>query len=279
MKTGAALLFAILLVGLAAASMWGLFDSYSSALGLDGIDEQNRRYLHAAREDVDRDAVALAEILAILSVVGSIEIGFTFLADAHVTIGRTISSLILTIEQALLTSVFAGAVVEVLLLLTSLARRLAAPLFSAALVSVAIYVLLSMTPARRATEVSRAFCQTVVSLFFVAHLLVPYSIQVSGWAASSMLATASQDHRENIENFSDETRVALGHVTEVSAWKAADEMASALEAATSDAGQKSHVVRRYHVWRIAHSTVFGVAVPILSFLLLWWAGRRLVVLI
>lgn len=169
----------------------------------DQLININDQYL-AERERQDRDNILmLAEINAFLAVLQSSEVGISLFVDVQVTIGHSISALKELTDRALESTLISMTSVVGLRWILKLADYLAPAFFIIWLMGMSVYLLaswLGLTQGQSGEVGKRALGLSFV-LFFMLHIMLPYSVYLSSLISHPVLSAPEQEKNTSLKNF------------------------------------------------------------------------------
>lgn len=253
------------------------------AAGLPGtlpggdVDAANRAWLGAASAEIRHDVTLLAEIWALLNIVQSTEIGVSLLVSADIEVGQALSSLAALVGQAMAVGTAAAALAAAWSVVLTLCAA-AAPV---ALQAVLLFGGLSLLGAGRGPiEAIRAPLRDLAVLsarvFAVLWVVVPYALNLSGWASERATAFLGADDAAVVSNLHADMAAGSAGKDPLDYWRKKDHAVTAFHSIHKDLTHKVSALGRYVTLRLVHAVCAGLLVPLLASVLLWAALRSLV---
>lgn len=256
---------------------FGVLDGIGPVLGGGAITEQNHAFLTASRQQVGDDVIALAELLAVVKVIESASLGFDVVVHASVEVGQAAAAFGLALERAWGAMAIAGIIDEALLGLTAIASVLTKPILVVFLASLGFWIITRTLPIHtHLVLLLRTVTELSLVLFFALHLLVPYSVQITGWASNAVLDAVLEEQRSGLHNMHDEVTTYAKHDNSFDGWTKENRISTAYATVVTKLPQKLGVIERYTTGRIARSLLIGLVIPLGSFALLWLAFRAMI---
>lgn len=280
-RTSNQMILRLALAGLAALLLvliqTGMFDGFATALGGTQIEVDNIGYLTDARDAAANDFLILSEIFAVLEVIASADVGFDFFVSASVQVGQALAGLSTAIENALLVSAAAAASAEALLAISSIAQFLSQPLLCVALALLAAYFILSaFHRVHTVSRTVRSMTEIVSVLFLVVHLIVPYSIHLSGWIATNAVASLHEESRSRLQSLhgdiTDHTIIADGF----DSWSKDDQVKAGFERVSKNVTHKIDAVGLYSVRQFTSAVLLGIVLPLGLLAVFYLGAQRMV---
>lgn len=241
------------------------------------ITAANDAFLADAAQEGLKETLLLAEVSALLDVLGSTDLGIELIVSVDVQAGGVLSSLSRAIEAALAASAAATVSAHALQFVNSIADHLSAELFVALVWAVAGWMILRILPvARHLRNLGRALTEAIAVVFIISYLVIPYSINVTGWLGGAIAGSLQPDTETAVEYFHSATFKDGSLNTDLDFWTRSSNVKSAYEGLVSDLPDKVSALTLYAVRKLAHLTVVGVVFPVMVVLGLGLLGRRLV---
>ncbi|MEM6662406.1 MAG: hypothetical protein AAF666_09540 [Pseudomonadota bacterium] len=267
----AALGFLILLFATAAG--YGVLDGVTPELGGDEIITTNHAFLVAALNASGDDQIILTELLAILSIVQSAELGFDFFVSANIDVGQALTALTTSIERAWLAVAATAVITELLIGLAAIADAMTPVFFVIAFAATGAYFLALAACTSHLKHVFRSLAEVASSILLVAHLLIPYSIQVSAMATQTVIAGVTSERRESMHHMHGELSALTQTGHDFAGWSEKDQAESAYHVLRKDIVHRVGLVQRFAIELIAHILLTGLVLPLASFAILWFGIR------
>ncbi|WP_136443364.1 hypothetical protein [Pacificoceanicola onchidii] len=266
-----------LALGLAVLLAFGLLDWAAPLFGGGAIADQNHAYLTASREQVGDDLIALTELLAVVKVIESASLGIDVVVHASVEVGQAAAAFGLALERAWGAMAVAGVIDESLLGLTAIAAALTKPLLVIVLASVGLWILARTLKLHiHVLSLVRTVAELSLVLFLALHLLVPYSLQITGWASNAVLDSLLEAQRTGLHQMHQDVSSYAKHDRSFEGWTKGNDVGAAYATVVDKLPQKLGVIERYTTGRIARSVLVGLVIPIGSFALLWLTFRSII---
>ena len=170
----------------------------------------------------------------------------------------------------------AAAAAEGLIALSAVAGFVAEPLFAAMLLVLVVYFLVTaISRLHVVSRLARSVLEITAVMFLTAQLLIPYSIHLSGWFATSAVSSLSDESRGKLVTLHQEITGSTSS-TSFDGWSKDDEVKSGFERAVSDLPHKVDTVGLYLMRQLASAVLLGVVFPLGLMLLFLGLARRLI---
>lgn len=241
-----------------------------------GVRAANLGYLGAARSALGSEIAEITGVLAFVEVLSTASIGLDIVVKADLEIGQALAVLAAMTERALAGGLFAALLIDLWQLLLD-ATRAAAPWFlRAALLFGALDALMRTGgwAAGVAPTVLRAAALSAMG-FILAFLVLPYG--TNAVAALSCKALGSLPHA-GVASFADlanDLRASDASSDPLGYWSSGESSRAALERAVTDLPQKTDMIRRTAVERLAFTLFVGLIGPMVILSVLGWLALRL----
>jgi len=200
--------------GLACLSMLALttlsFIPSSKFLGQDEIITQIDSYLNESQKLERQDLMVLLELETLLSPMQHSNIGISFIVDVKVGIGEMLRSLNELISDTAKDYIFAISTIEVIKYIIRVSETIVPWLFSGVLFVGAMFGFCHSFSNRYGLHI--ALCnqvtKIVVVLFFVLHILLPYSLFATALFSKSIIDKDRTENRTMLHNLHKEIKTA-----------------------------------------------------------------------
>lgn len=249
----------------------------SSLMPGTALVASNTAFLQGARQEAMTDALLLADLDAVVSVIRTIDVGVSLGVSANVEVGQALSSLGQALRSGIAAAFFGAAFYEATLVAASVATQ--AEPWALKLVAVfglahiAVLVLLPVTVLRRMT---RAAFELTLLLFLVLRIALPYGIAATSGLSGLVKQELIGDARGTLQQMhADLTEDTGGKAVSLEGWVTDHAARSAFEKAAADFPDNLEATAHYTTRRVAVSFIDGVLLPF-GFVLLFVAlGRRI----
>lgn len=173
-------------------------------LKTDRLADTNQNYLQEVQKRAFDDFLVLSEMSVFLNVIGSSQIGISFIAEFNVTVGRSVHELTEVVERAALVSMGSMLVTKLISRITSAGEAIVPFLLQLWLWFVLGYLLLDLLKKKSSIpdEVvlrSEKIAMSLLLVLIFFHIVLPYSIHLSSIASVSLV---HQDKGEASNNLS-----------------------------------------------------------------------------
>jgi hypothetical protein len=245
--------------------------------GADHITQANDAYLTDAANEGLKETLLLGEVAALLEVLGSTDIGIELIVSVDVQAGGVLSNLTRAIEWALAASTSATIGAHALKFVNAIADQGSANIVITLAWAVIAWMILRIVPAARTVRrMARSIAEILAVLFVISYLIIPYSINLTGWLGQTVSGSLAPDTETVVETFHGATFTDGGLQTDLGYWTRGKNVKSAYESVTSELPDKVSALMSYTVQKFAHLVIVGVLFPLSVLLLLAVLGRRLV---
>lgn len=243
----------------------------SSAVGAE-LAQANRALIDEARTTSLRDLALLAEILALLDVVQTAQIGFDFIVSAQIEAGRAIGPVVRGAEFAAMGAAAGVAVYEAIDLVLATARAVSPAILQVALAVGALFLVVQpLHVAHPLRGIADALLRISAGLFLVLFLVLPYSVHLAGQLAAQVPIADYQRHARAPAHLHD-ALTSTRDMPGFDGWSDKDVAKRYFEALSTDLPHASGQLHSYAIETAALNFGLAVVVP----LLLVWAGTHIV---
>ncbi len=171
----------------------------------DSLVVTNQLYLQQTKLQGMDDLIKLLEMVAILDVMKSSQIGVSFIADFNVTVGQVLAELNRSIKIAIEVNLASVAAVEIIGLVAQVSHLLAPFLLPVVLVLWLVFFVFWFTRQRKLVPqhvalVTRLLAKRATLIFVTFHLLLPYSIHFSAHISQVINAQTQQHNSQRLSN-------------------------------------------------------------------------------
>ncbi len=240
------------------------------------VTAANLGYLEAARSALGSEIAEITGVLAFVEVLSTASIGLDLVIKADLEIGQALAVLAAMTERALAGGLFAAVLSDLWQLLLD-AMRAAAPWFlRAALLFGALDALMRLGSwaAGLAPTVLRAAALSAVA-FILAFLVLPYGTNAVAALSPKALDALPHAGVAGFANLSNDLRASDASSDPLGYWSSGESSRAALERAVTDLPQKTDMIRRTAVERLAFTLVVGLIGPMVILSVLGWLVLRL----
>ncbi len=170
----------------------------------DKLSLSNQAYLKQAKRKAMDDLLVLAEMSAFLNVIGSSEVGISFIADFNVKVGQALHELTKVVERAAEICLVSMMSIETISVIAIASDGLAPIILQISLWSIFAYLLFDFISKKTAIPGSvitrlRKISMASLLVFICLHLILPYSIHLSSIASHHLI---NKNRVENSNNLS-----------------------------------------------------------------------------
>jgi hypothetical protein len=219
----------------------------------------------------------LGEVAALLEVLSSTDIGIELIVSVDVQAGGVLSSLTRALEWALAASTSATIGSHALKFVNAIADQVSANIIIILAWAVIAWMVLRIVPAAPTVRrMTRSIAEVLAVLFMISYLIIPYSINLTGWLSQSVSGSLDPDAETVVESFHGATFTDGGINTDLGFWTRGQNVKSAYEDVTNELPDKVSALMSYTVQKFAHLLIVGVLFPLSVLLMLAVLGRRLV---
>jgi hypothetical protein len=187
---------AILAVTLGALTVWvaGLFPDLGTLAGGEAIIAANEAYLDEARRAALQDSLLLGEVLALLEVLRSTDLGLELIVSVDVQAGQALSALTAAVERAMGAALTATVLTEALIWLNRIGDLVALWALRFGAMALAVRMLLRILGAGALLRsLFRRLSEVLVLVFLLGYLVLPYSINLGGALSDSAVGALASD--------------------------------------------------------------------------------------
>lgn len=254
----------------------GLLEPLSGWLGGQRLQASNAAYIEQVQANAAAELATLGAVLAVVDVVASVEVGFNFVASAHIGIGHALESLRLLLTHALEALALSTAAFEVLSLLLSISDAVSGTLFALALISIgALCLARAFAVTDRLHDLIEDAALLSSALFLIAYIVLPYSIQVSAWCSSEITYALHAATRDGLAALHSDVVERATQAKTAADWTAKGTAVSAYEHVANDLPQKTKAAADL-LWSFwARMITHALVIPLLSALVLKMLTHRL----
>jgi len=245
--------------------------------GAGHITLANDAYLADAAKEGLKETLLLGEVGALFEVLSSTDIGIELIVSVDVQAGGVLSSLTRALEWAVAASMSATIGAHALKFVNAIADQVSANIVIALAWAVIAWMILRIVPAARTVRrMARSIAEVLAVLFVISYLIIPYSINLTGWLSQTVSGSLDPDTETIVETFHGATFTDGGLQTDLGYWTRGKNVKSAYENVTNELPDKVSTLRSYTVQKFAHLLIVGVLFPLGVLLMLAVLGRRLV---
>lgn len=202
--------YLLLIVGVLFVWLLGLnlgwFSGVSEAFNQHDLVAANASYLAYLETKLLADYSAMLGLSALVDVAASSQFGVDFIVDVNVQVGELLNNLSQVLEQGKSYLLWAMAAVGALEIIALLSKYIAPVLFHALLWALFIWLFAGLFRHQVLHSVlARQGIRTLLVLFLVSHIALPYSIHLSASATRVMdSALGFQSNHQYFKQFADE---------------------------------------------------------------------------
>lgn len=255
---------AILAVTLGALTVWvaGLFADLGTLVGGEAILAANEAYLDEARRAALQDSLLLGEVLALLEVLRSTDLGLELIVSVDVQAGQALSALTAAVERAMGAALAATVLTEALIWLNRIGDLVALWALRSGAMALAVWMLLRILGAGALLRsLFRRLSEVLVLVFLLGYLVLPYSISLGGALSESAAGALASDTATTPDRLHTDILGGHGLSTDLSFWSKSGNVRASYETLTSDLADKVSAMSLYGVERLAHLLIVGVLFP------------------
>ncbi|WP_296425596.1 hypothetical protein [Yoonia sp.] len=258
-----------------AALLWLLATTGTYVLGQSGsaIVAQNTSYLQDASRDGLQDMLLIAEILGLLEVLSTTEVGLTVVVSVSAEAGQALSALTHVMERVLGVATLATGTAEAML---GLNRAAAAASFGLAQLSLGLgagyFVFRGLNIHNRLQHLAHTLVRMATMLFLIAYLVIPYSINASGWLANQI---AEPGDPSAVQVMHDRTVKRNLSNDPLKYWSDAEHLTRGFKDTINDLPQKLSLMTTHYLGTLIHLLLVGIGFPLLAAALMILVIRRM----
>jgi|GEM_PF-4348032 len=262
--------FIILAIAALLISFSNLAGPVQNLLGTNTILDENRAFLQQSDTDNHKDILLITEVLAVVKLISSTDIGVNLVFKADVEVGQALHGLAVSIEYALWVVLASSVVIEVWKLLIETADMLVPLLFRATLFAIVVYLVADSV---RALSQIRESCYKVMQFsllsFATVFLLVPYALNLTAWVSRVILQPSTFVHNKGLGALQSAAENAQKGEELFKYWGSGKAVRSHLIDLHRDIQPHTSNVFEFMVNALAVNIISGIVVPLVSFYLLW----------
>ena len=247
--------------------------------GSERIIAVNTIYLEAAANDGLQDTLLLSELAALLEVIKSTDFGIELIVSVDVQIGEVLSSLTKAIEWAVVAAAAATIAAHALQFVNAVSDSLSPIFLIATLWAVVLWMIMRLLPcAQLLKSASRTIVETLCVLFLLSYLVMPYTINITGWLSQDLSQGLQTSTASTVQRFHEDTFQGGSLKTDLSYWTNSSNVRSAYDEVTSDLQDKVSALTRYALERVANLVIIGLFFPLTVIAILSFVLRRLAII-
>lgn len=247
-----------------------------NALGADAIISANGAFLADAVASNHKHTIKLSEILAVLKLVSSTDLGISLVLRADIQVGQALHGLTASIEKALWASVASAVVLELWEVLNRLGDWISLYFFRASAITLFVYGLahavVAGVPLRKA---SFALLKLSVLAFSIVYFVLPYTINLTAWLDLWFLNTAQLVTELGLDKLH-ATVTNTGQSGDITTfWNSGERIKEHLSLLHTEVAPRTSDIAAFFVKYLAYNLATGVVFPLLSFTLFWQIAKHL----
>ena len=192
---------AVLLFGLLVVSLTSVGPKLGAWFSHDSLDKSNHAYLQQVERSAREDALLLAELSSVLSIVQSSDIGISFIAEMQVTLGEALAPLNRTVEQLAEVSMLTAIGAYTAQLVLKVNQHLTFPLYILALVSVIACLLAAALRPNSGwlIEKLKRIAGLLSLSLVILYLVIPYGIHVTAMVDHAVVKELRWEASQNLQ--------------------------------------------------------------------------------
>lgn len=241
-----------------------------NTLGTNDIQAENRAFLDTSAAENHKDILRLAEILAVVKLVSTTDIGVNLIIKAEIEVGQALHGLIRSIEYALWVVLASSVTIEVWKILVETAEIFSLFFLRATLLAFIFYLLANgFCRLNKIREVCFVALKFNLMFFLSTYLLVPYALNLTAWLSQGLLHSNFLAQKKGLHLLHATIESAGKGVELTQYWSNGKTMRSHLIDLHRDVQPHTSNVFEFMVNSFAANLMTGVIVPLVSFYLLW----------
>jgi hypothetical protein len=238
----------------------------SKLLGQDKIITHINWYLNESHKVERQDLIVLLEIETLLSPMQHSDIGISSNIDAKVGVGEILASLNRLISDTAKVYIFAISTIEIMKYIIIISETIMPLLFTGVLFAGVIFGLCHSFSDSYGlhTVLCNQITEILFVLFFVLHILLPYSLFASALLSENIIKKDRTENRAMLHNLNNQIKSTH---TKENFSKRAEKMINSLEKTVLNLPHKIELMAMHHTKHLAMSILEFMILPILLFLI------------
>ena len=190
-------------------------------------------------------------------------------------VGQALAGLNYALERALAASIAGAGLYEALIILAGLASLLNVFFFQLVLFASAARLFCNSLPASNPIFIaSRLALRGTLAVFVASYVLLPYSINITGWLASTVPFGMAQQHSERLQDYHSHVVADKPAAREFTYWTKEQAVRGQYKKFEEGLPHTVEQTTRHAISIALHALFVGLLLPLCIFGLSWWALRR-----